>query len=154
LAYSQYALWQQIHHTNQILEQMAATAGSREDGNTGPRLAFRPAGGLGLGKDELRATIREELSVLRAAATVAPAQEQSDEQAQTPVSPASQQAFDSAQRVVRQAIGARVWGDEQAAELMALQQKMNSEQLQAVLAELIPAINDQQVRVVSSGLPF
>jgi hypothetical protein len=102
LAYSQYALWQQIRHSNEILEQMtAATAGSRENGNTGPRLVFRPAGGFGLGKDELRATIREELSELRAAATVAPTQEQSDEQAQTPVSPACRASGDELTRLGR-----------------------------------------------------
>jgi hypothetical protein len=50
-------------------------------------------------------------------------------------------------RVVRDAIAVRVWGTQQAVELASLKAQMTGEQHHAVVAELIPAINSQQIRV-------
>jgi hypothetical protein len=56
-------------------------------------------------------------------------------------------AFVQADRLVDEAIAARVWGDDQAQELRQLRRKLTPERLDELISRLIPAMNRQEVRV-------
>ena len=104
--------------------------------------------------EHLRAVIREELQGLLPPAhgsddTTAPAA------GARPVdSPARHAAFERAERVLADAVTARVWGKKQAAELADLEADLSQEHIASVMSRLLPAINKQQIQVETGGRLF
>ena len=56
-------------------------------------------------------------------------------------------AFRNAERIVRNALAAHVWGEQDATQLRHLRHQLTDEQLRSLNAQLIPAMNRQELRV-------
>lgn len=157
LAVEHYSLAGQLAKTNETIALLAAAIASPAHDDTRPRLDYRPSMGSGsacVGKDEMRAIIREEIRSSRTGESLPSAQEPAAEPNETPPSPESKKAFEAAQRLVHNAIGARLWADEQRDEWRTLSRQLTVDQLTSVQGELVRAINSQQLRVVVAGSPF
>ena len=154
------AVWQ--YSLSQHLEKIEATLGrladahdvsNREEGL--PRLAYQFRSGGEVTKDEFRAILREELQASRSGASAAVATEEAPAEP-TPATapPESVAAFQSAERLVQDAMSARVWGEKEAAEMRSLLPQLTPEQLQTINSTLLPAVNSQKVRVQLHGPLF
>jgi hypothetical protein len=157
LAVEHYQLAGQLAKTNETIAQLADALASHAHDDTRPRLNRRPYMGGGsacVGKDEMRAIIREEIRSSRTGERLPSAQEPAVEPNETAPSPENNKAFEGAQRLVNNAIGARLWADEQRDEWRTLSRQLTAAQLTSVQGELVRAINSQQLRVVVAGPPF
>jgi hypothetical protein len=155
LAIGQYSLSRHLEKIEATLERLADAndVSNREEGQ--PRLAYQLRSGGGVTKDELRAILREEFQASRSAAPPAVAAEEGPAKpAPATAPPESIAAYQSAQRVVQNAVSARVWGEKEAAEMRSLIPQLTPEQLQAIHSTLLPAVNSQQVRVQIQGPLF
>jgi hypothetical protein len=92
--------------------------------------------------DQLRAIVQQELAKVAAKAS---ADAERDVVRPDPVENAD--AFRSAERIVRDALAAHVWGEQDAMQLRHLRHQLTGEQIQALDAQLLPAMNRQELRV-------
>jgi hypothetical protein len=95
--------------------------------------------------EELRSIVQQELAK---SALHAPAAFGATEEPAVPSDPIeNEKTFHQASRLVSEALRARVWGERDAAELRELKMKLTPEQIQSLRAQLIPAINRQELQV-------
>jgi hypothetical protein len=102
---------------------------------------------------DLRAIVREELDAFAEASAAAEEQEES-----APVDPASfdenVREFERATALVQKALVSRVWGDQQADEFRRTRSKLTPEQYDGLLRQILPAINNQEIRAEANGPLF
>jgi len=143
----------QLRRTQASLDRLARLV---EEGADGDRRERQPTSftwnNAGPSPERLREIVRDEL---RARAPTPTAAATDDDKAPAPApTPASVEAYQRGQRVVADAIAARVWTDKEAAQLRRLMRDLTKEQFEALGSQLIPAINAQQVRVETDGPLF
>jgi hypothetical protein len=94
--------------------------------------------------DEVRSIVQEELA--RSLTQAVPAATTAEE----PMAPSdpidNEEAFGQASRIVSGALSARVWGEREAAQLRELKSRLTPEHVRSLRAQLIPAINRQELR--------
>ena len=66
----------------------------------------------------------------------------------------SRRTFEQATRMVRKARETRVWGAKEAEEFHGLIPSLTQQEVASLLAELVPAMNRQEIRVAVRGAPF
>jgi hypothetical protein len=105
-------------------------------------VALQPGNCAGPSAEELRGIVKQELANVAAKAS---ADAERDIVRPDPIENAD--AFRNAERIVRDALAAHVWSEQDATQLRNLRHQLTEEQLRSLNAQLIPAMNRQELRV-------
>lgn len=155
LLFTQYLLWRQqttvLAGLRHLAEKIEGEGPAQATGR--PAVSYQFKMDTGLTKEDLRTIIREEMAHASGTSAAATPPENVRQANQLP-SVDSDQAFQSARHLIDQALTSHVWDDEQAKELGTLRRQMTPDQLRLLMADLIPAVNSQQVRVQFAGPLF
>jgi hypothetical protein len=102
----------------------------------------QPGGCSGPSADELRSIVQQELAKVAAKAS-----DDAERDVVRPDPVENADAFRNAERIVRDALAAHVWGEQDATQLRHLRHQLTNEQIRSLDAQLFPAINRQELRV-------
>jgi hypothetical protein len=158
LSAGQVLLWRRQSTAIESLRRLAATIEDRVRAGERPAVNYQLEMNGGVSKEDLRLIVREELLALGASRpavtppSVAPPE--TPRRAEPPSGAAADEAFQSARRLVDEALSSRVWGERQGWELGRLKRQMAPAQFKQLMADLVPAVNRQQVRLDYVGPLF